>query len=121
MAIIIGTAAVISIIGLGSSASKSLDERIDDLGGRTLYVGPSQRRSGAVTQGLNPLVLKDAEALAKDNEHSYAHYLLLTLRHLLELKGLILVLLHHFVFDLDQHTRFFHQDRLFFHQEILMR
>ena len=71
LAIIIGTAAVISIIGLGSSASKSLDERIDDLGGRTLYVGPSQRRSGAVTQGLNPLVLKDAEALAKDNEPSW--------------------------------------------------
>ena len=71
LAIIIGTAAVISIIGLGSSASKSLDERIDDLGGRTLYVGPSQRRAGAVTQGLNPLVLKDAEALAKDNEHSW--------------------------------------------------
>ena len=36
-----------------------------------MYVGPSQRRSGAVTQGLNPLVLKDAEALAKDNEHSW--------------------------------------------------
>ena len=71
LAIIIGTAAVISIIGLGSSASKSLDERIDDLGGRTLYVGPSQRRSGAVTQGLNPLILKDAEALAKDNEHNW--------------------------------------------------
>lgn len=71
LAIIIGTAAVISIIGLGSSASKSLDERIDDLGGRTLYVGPSQRKKGAVTQGLNPLVLKDAAALEKDNEHNW--------------------------------------------------
>ena len=46
LAIIIGTAAVIAIIGLGSSASKSLDEKIDDLGGRTLYVGPSQRKEG---------------------------------------------------------------------------
>jgi putative ABC transport system permease protein len=71
LAIIIGTAAVIAIIGLGSSASKSLDEKIDDLGGRTLYVGPSQRKRGAVTQGLNPLVLKDAAALNKDLEHNW--------------------------------------------------
>ena len=63
LAIIIGTAAVIAVIGLGSSANKALEEDIDDLGGRTLSVQPSQRRSGAVTMGINPLVIKDAEAL----------------------------------------------------------
>ena len=40
LAIIIGTAAVIAVIGLGSSAEKALDHSIDDLGGRTLYVSP---------------------------------------------------------------------------------
>lgn len=71
LAIIIGTAAVIAVIGLGSSANKALEEDIDDLGGRTLSVQPSQRRSGAVTMGINPLVIKDAEALARNKEHGW--------------------------------------------------
>ena len=71
LAIIIGTAAVIAVIGLGSSASKALDESIDDLGGRTLYVSPGQNRRGAVTKGLIPLQIKDAEALAKNTDHDW--------------------------------------------------
>ena len=71
LAIIIGTAAVIAVIGLGSSASKALDESIDDLGGRTLYVSPGQNRRGAVTKGFIPLQIKDAEALAKNKDHDW--------------------------------------------------
>jgi putative ABC transport system permease protein len=71
LAIIIGTAAVIAVIGLGSSASKALDESIEDLGGRTLYVSPAQNRKGAVTKGLVPLQIKDAEALAKFKNHEW--------------------------------------------------
>ena len=71
LAIIIGTAAVIAVIGLGSSASKALDESIEDLGGRTLYVSPAQNRRGAVTKGLVPLQIKDAEALAKFKDHQW--------------------------------------------------
>lgn len=71
LAIIIGTAAVIAVIGLGSSASKALDESIEDLGGRTLYVSPAQNRKGAVTKGLVPLQIKDAEALAKFKNHDW--------------------------------------------------
>ena len=71
LAIIIGTAAVIAVIGLGSSASKALDESIDDLGGRTLYVSPGQNRRGAVTKGLIPLQIKDAEALTKNTDHDW--------------------------------------------------
>ena len=59
------TAAVIAVIGLGSSAEKALEQSIDDLGGRTLYVSPGQNRRGAVTKGTVPLDIKDAEALAK--------------------------------------------------------
>ena len=63
LAIIIGTAAVIAVIGLGSSASRALDESIDDLGGRTLYVSPGQNRRGAVTKGLIPLPICDVRMI----------------------------------------------------------
>ena len=71
LAIIIGTAAVIAVIGIGSSAEKALEARIDDLGPRTLSIFPSQRKRGGISQGFNPLVIKDAEALAKNTEHNW--------------------------------------------------
>ena len=55
LAIIIGTASVIAVIGIGSSANAALEAQIDDLGGRTLSVQPSQRSRGAVTIGVNPI------------------------------------------------------------------
>ena len=66
LAIIIGTAAVITVIGIGSSAEKALEASIDDLGPRTLSIFPSQRKRGGISSGFNPLVIKDAEALAKN-------------------------------------------------------
>jgi putative ABC transport system permease protein len=71
LAIIIGTAAVIAVIGIGSSANKALEAEIDDFGPRTLYVSPGQNRRGAVTKGLIPLDIKDAFALAKNKEHNW--------------------------------------------------
>jgi len=71
LAIIIGTAAVIAVIGIGSSANKALDEQIDDFGPRTLTVSPGQNRRGAVTKGLIPLDIKDSYALARNKEHDW--------------------------------------------------
>ena len=71
LAIIIGTAAVITVIGIGSSAEKALEASIDDLGPRTLSIFPSQRKRGGISSGFNPLVIKDAEALAKNKDHSW--------------------------------------------------
>ena len=71
LAIIIGTAAVIAVIGIGSSAEKALEESIDDLGPRTLSIFPSQRKRGGISSGFNPLVIKDAEALDKNKEHDW--------------------------------------------------
>ena len=71
LAIIIGTAAVTTVIGIGSSAEKALEASIDDLGPRTLSIFPSQRKRGGVSQGFNPLVIKDAEALAENTEHNW--------------------------------------------------
>jgi len=71
LAIIIGTADVITVIVIGSSAEKALEASIDDLGPRTLSIFPSQRKRGGISSGYNPLVIKDAEALAKNNEHDW--------------------------------------------------
>ena len=71
LSIIIGTAAVITVIGIGSSAEKALEASIDDLGPRTLSIFPSQRKRGGISQGFNPLVIKDAEALAENTEHNW--------------------------------------------------
>ena len=71
LAIIIGTAAVITVIGIGSSAEKALEASIDDLGPRTLSIFPSQIKRGGISSGYNPLVIKDAEALAKNKEHDW--------------------------------------------------
>ena len=71
LAIIIGTAAVITVIGIGSSAEKALEASIDDLGPSTLSIFPSQRKRGGISQGFNPLVIKDAEALAENTEHNW--------------------------------------------------
>ena len=71
LAIIIGTAAVIAVIGLGPGANKALDQEIDNFGPRTLIVSPGQNRRGAVTKGLIPLDIQDAYALAKNTEHSW--------------------------------------------------
>ena len=71
LAIIIGTAAVITVIGIGSSAEKALEASIDDLGPRTLSIFPSQRKRGGISSGYNPFVIKDAEALAKNKEHDW--------------------------------------------------
>ena len=71
LAIIIGTAAVIAVIAIGSSANKALEAEIDDFGPRTLYVSPGQNRRGAVTKGFIPLDIKDAYALAKNKDHNW--------------------------------------------------
>ena len=71
LAIIIGTAAVIAVIGIGSSAEKALEASIDDLGPRTLSIFPSQRKRGGISQGFNPLVIKDAVALDKNKEQNW--------------------------------------------------
>ena len=68
LAIIIGTAAVIAMVSMGSSAQKAIDESITDLGARTIYVYPSSSRQGATNTSNVPLDIKDALALAKDKE-----------------------------------------------------
>jgi putative ABC transport system permease protein len=71
LAIIIGTAAVIAVIGIGTSANKALDAEIDEFGVRNLSIFAGQKRRGGVTSGVSPLTLKDAYALEKVTEHNW--------------------------------------------------
>ena len=57
LAIIIGTAAVIAMVAMGSSAQQALDDSITDLGARTIYVYPSSSRQGATTVSYTHLTL----------------------------------------------------------------
>ena len=67
IAIVIGTASVIAMVGIGSSAQRAIDDSITNLSARTLTVYPSRGR-GSQTVNASPLVIKDADALIKDQE-----------------------------------------------------
>ena len=68
LAIIIGTAAVITMVAMGSSAQRAIDESITKLGARTIYVYPGWSRSGSSSDRKRTLDIKDADALIEDNE-----------------------------------------------------
>ena len=67
IAIVIGTASVIAMVGIGSSAQRAIDDSITNLSARTLSVYHSRGR-GAQKVNATPLVIKDADALIKDKE-----------------------------------------------------
>ena len=67
IAIVIGTASVIAMVGIGSGAQRAIDDSITNLSARTLSVYPSRSR-GAQIVNATPLVIKDADALIKDKE-----------------------------------------------------
>ena len=68
LAIIIGTAAVITMVSMGSSAQKAIDDSITKLGARTIYVYPGWSRSGSSSDRKRTLDIKDADALEDDRE-----------------------------------------------------
>ena len=70
IAIVIGTASVIDMVGIGSSAQRAIDDSITNLSARTLSVYPSRGR-GSKKVNASPLVIKDADALIKDKEISW--------------------------------------------------
>jgi len=67
LGIIIGVAAVISMVSLGEGASQEIQERIQGMGTNVLSVSPlRQRGMGGVRSGSARLYVEDAEAL-RDN------------------------------------------------------
>jgi putative ABC transport system permease protein len=66
LGIIIGIAAVITMVALGEGAQQSVREQIEAMGTNLLYVRPAMQRVQGVAQGEKPLVIEDAEVLARD-------------------------------------------------------
>ncbi len=67
LGIIIGVAAVISMVSLGEGASQQIEARIQGMGTNVLSVSPRRQRGmGGVRSGSARLYLEDAEAL-RDN------------------------------------------------------
>jgi len=67
IAIVIGTASVIAMVGIGSSAQRAIDDSITNSSARTLVVYPSRGR-GTTKISTAPLSISDADALMKDKE-----------------------------------------------------
>ncbi|MDC0180775.1 ABC transporter permease [Pseudomonadota bacterium] len=67
IAIVIGTASVIAMVGIGSSAQRAIDDSITNLSARILSVYPSRGR-GSQKISAAPLSISDADALIKDKE-----------------------------------------------------
>ncbi len=67
LGIVIGIAAVITMVALGEGAQRSVQERLQALGTNVLAVNPGQQRFGGVDRGTGaPLTVQDGEALLRD-------------------------------------------------------
>ena len=67
LGIIIGVAAVIAMLALGTGARRAIEEKIDALGAQLLTIYPGQTHSHGVASAERvSLTIDDAEALARD-------------------------------------------------------
>ena len=67
LGIVIGIAAVITMVALGEGAQRSVSERLQQLGTNVLSVNPGQQQFGGVDRVTGaPLLVQDAEALLRD-------------------------------------------------------
>ena len=69
LGIIIGVAAVITMVALGTGAQRAIDEEMAALGGQILSISSSLRFSRGVAREQNTLTVKDADALMRDARH----------------------------------------------------
>jgi len=66
LGIIIGVAAVIILVTLGSGATRQVTEQIASLGSNLLMISPGKRMGPGQSSGSAPFKVADAEALARD-------------------------------------------------------
>ncbi len=63
LGVVIGIAAVITMVALGEGAQRTVEERLQTLGANVLTVRPGQSFFGGVGRGQSNLTVEDAEAL----------------------------------------------------------
>src|SRR5690606_33078531 len=69
LGIIIGIAAVITMIALGEGAQRAVESRLAQLGTNVLTVRPGQEFFGGIDRGENRLTVRSAEALVREPVH----------------------------------------------------
>jgi putative ABC transport system permease protein len=69
LGIVIGIAAVITMVALGEGAQKQVQERLQALGTNVLTVSPGQQFQGGVDRGSNRLTVDQARALTVSPEY----------------------------------------------------
>ena len=69
LGVIIGVAAVITMVALGAGAQRAIDEQLRALGGNVLTIGPGPWFLRGVSRQRDTLRLEDAELLARESRH----------------------------------------------------
>ncbi|WP_342381651.1 ABC transporter permease [Myxococcus stipitatus] len=72
LGIVIGIAAVITMVALGEGAQRSVEQRLKTLGTNVLTVRPGQSFSGGLGRGQATMTIDDAEALRAQPKHIQA-------------------------------------------------
>ncbi|NTX02160.1 ABC transporter permease [Myxococcus sp. CA051A] len=72
LGIVIGIAAVITMVALGEGAQRSVEQRLKTLGTNVLTVRPGQSFSGGLGRGQASMTIDDAEALRTNAKHIQA-------------------------------------------------
>jgi putative ABC transport system permease protein len=85
LGIIIGVAAVITMIALTQGAKQLIEEQLISLGGNSLIINPGKRAGSGVTQssGINTLTAEDAEAIRKLSSVTHVSPILDTTEHII--------------------------------------
>lgn len=73
LGIIIGIAAVITMVALGEGAQRSVKERLERMGTNVLTIRPGQNLMGGIDRGAARLTTKDAEAIVEANSRYILH------------------------------------------------
>jgi putative ABC transport system permease protein len=72
LGIVIGIAAVITMVALGEGAQRSVAQRLQTLGTNVLTVRPGQSFAGGLGRGQASMTIEDAEALRANPKHIQA-------------------------------------------------
>ena len=69
LGIVIGVAAVVTMVALGTGAQRAIDEQMEALGGDILSIAAGSWFNRGVARDLRTLTTDDAAALARDSRH----------------------------------------------------
>ena len=87
LGVIIGVAAVITMVALGSGAQRAIDEQLNALGANILTVSSGLWFQRGVSRNQNTITMEDAELLGRDTTHLVAVVPEMTIREQIKVGG----------------------------------